>query len=484
MADPTGVAPTPAGATHTVVAQVAARAVSLAAVVGSIGIVARQVGTDYVEWGTVASMVALVAIALDPGISPMVVRRISQSPEQAPAPSALVPLRLALGALALLVVVAVTIGLRGTGTALLAVALGAQVVPRALVLNATPWLQVDQRLHRQAALEAVTAGIGLLALATCAVLGASMVVLALVGFTLPTTVLMLLMRRELRITPSRRFDVPGPQRERVMSLVREVAPLAVALLITASYTRTFVVFLNASDESDIVTGNFLFAFQFVEQLLVASGIVAGAVLPLLAARARIARLLEDDVSHRLLVAVSAVGCILAAGMIAFADPVTRLIGGPDQAGAGRFLQLLAPMATVILPAMVLAYVYVAIGRSRRYLLFAVIGLGVNLVANAVLTLHFGASASARITWGTEAVVLLLPLGAVIASNRSGRRAALTIAALLAVTVVCSELTASGQLAGLLGGVALGVAVVALAGGPLLWLLDTMGVPVRRRASAG
>lgn len=128
MADPTGVAPTPAGATHTVVAQVAARAVSLAAVVGSIGIVARQVGTDYVEWGTVASMVALVAIALDPGISPMVVRRISQSPEQAPAPSALVPLRLALGALALLVVVAVTIGLRGTGTALLAVALGAQVV--------------------------------------------------------------------------------------------------------------------------------------------------------------------------------------------------------------------------------------------------------------------------------------------------------------------------------------------------------------------
>lgn len=476
-------APTPEAATRTVVAQVAARVIALGAVVGSIAIVARHVGSGFAEWGTVTSLVALTAFALDPGVSPIVVRRITQTPDEAPVPSALVPLRLGLGLLALVVIVGIAIGLRGVDTALLAAALGAQVVPRALVLNATPWLQVDQRLHRQAGLEAACATLGLAALAACSLLGASTPLLGLVGFTLPTTLLAVLMRRELRITPSRRFDVPGPQAERVRSVVREVAPLALALLITASYTRTFVIFLNASDESDAVTGNFLFAFQFVEQLIVAAGIVAGAVLPLLAARARIARLLEDDVSQRLLVAVAAVGGLLATAMIAAAHPLTRIIGGPDQEGAGRFLQLLAPMAPVILPAMVLAYVYVAIGQSRRYLLFTGLGLAANLVANAALTLHHGAGASARITWATEALVLVLPLGSVALANASGRAAALRIVALVAACVVCAELAAAGTLPDVVAAVLLAVAVAAVAGGPLLWLLDTMGLPVRRRTPA-
>ena len=46
-------------------------------------------------------------------------------------------------------------------------------------------------------------------------------------------ILALLMRRELRITPSRRYHVPGPQLPRVLSVVREMAPLAAALLYIA-----------------------------------------------------------------------------------------------------------------------------------------------------------------------------------------------------------------------------------------------------------
>ncbi len=468
-------APTAQGATRTVVAQIAARAVGLLAVVGSMAIVARQLGTEFVEWGSVASLVVLASFALDPGISPIVVRRITQTPETAPSPTALLPVRLALGIGALIVVVAVTIGLRGTGTALLAVGLGAQVVPRALVLNATPWLQVDQRLHRQAILEAVTAAVGLLALAGCAALGTPSWVLGLVGFTLPATVLALLMRRELRITPSRRFHVPGPQAVRVREVIREAAPLAIALLITASYTRTFVVFLNAGEEDDVVTGNFLFAFQFVEQLLVASGIVAGALLPLLAVRARIAPLIEDDVTQRLLVAVSAVGALLAAAMIVFAGPLTRIIGGPTQVDAAHFLILLAPMATAIVPAMLLGYVYVAIGRARRYLAFTVIGLTVNLIANWTLTLSHGAEASARIVWGTEAAVLVLPLLAVATAHRGGARAALAIAGLFAATVVAAELAAAGTISPLAVGVLLVLVVVGLARRHLWWLADTIGL---------
>lgn len=473
-------APTAAGASRTVLAQVIARAVGLLAVVGGTSIVAHRLGAGYAEWGSVTSLVALVGVALEPGLSPVVVRRIAQSPDEAPLPSALVPVRLLLGLLALVVVVGATLALRGSGAVLLAVALGAQVVPRALVMNATPWLQIDQRLHRQSALEAVTAAVGLTALATCSALGAPIWVLGLVGFTLPTALLAVAMQRELRITPSRAHDVPGPQGDRVRSVLREVAPLALALAITASYTRTYVVFLNASDESELARSNFIFAFLFVEQLIVAAGIVSGAVLPLLAARARVASLLRDDVTHRLLAAVCAVGGVLAAVLLALADPLTRLLGGPTQTGAARYVELLSPMALVILPAMVLAYVYVAIGQSRRYLAFTAAGLAVNLAANAVLTLRYGADASGRITWITEALVLLPPLVGVL-RTASGRWTAATIAALLAVGAACAELAAADVLPGPVAALLLAVGVGVLGGRSLAWLWDAVGGPAALRA---
>ena len=47
-----------------------------------------------------AALAALTAFLLDPGISPIVVRRLAQHPETAPSPAALVPVRLGLGVVA------------------------------------------------------------------------------------------------------------------------------------------------------------------------------------------------------------------------------------------------------------------------------------------------------------------------------------------------------------------------------------------------
>jgi O-antigen/teichoic acid export membrane protein len=476
-----GVAPTVAGAAHTVVAQLVARIATVLATTGSVAIVARQTGAEYADWGTIVSLVVLLAFALDPGITPIVVRRITQDPRTTPLPRALVPVRLVAAAIAFALLIGIAVAVRGAHAALLAVALGGQLLPRALVLNAMPWLQVDQRLHRMAVLEAVCAAGGLLVLALAAALGAGTPVLALAGFTIPVSLLAIAMARELRITPSRRLDVPGPQRERVLSLLREAGPLALALLITAAYTRTFVVFVNASDDSDLVRSNFLFAFNFVEQLLIFSGIAAGAVLPLLAVRARTSDLLSDEITHRLLVAVATAGALTAAAVIVIADPLTLLIGGPDQRGAGRFLTLLAPMSALLLPAMVLGFVYVAIGRSARYLRYTLIGLAFNLTANALLTLPHGAPASARIVWGTEAAVLVMPLAAIVATGSRGRAAAARMAVVFVAVAVSAELVAGHGLPPVAGGALSALVALAAGGQALWWLTESVGVGPRLRA---
>ncbi|MGX6448860.1 lipopolysaccharide biosynthesis protein, partial [Patulibacter sp. S7RM1-6] len=477
-ADPDPHGPTARGASRTIAAQVGARLVSLIAVVGSMAIVGRTLGdVGYAGWGTVTQLVGLMAFAVDPGVSPIVVRRLLHEPRTAPSPAALVPVRLGLATIALAIVVAITVGLNGTGATLLAVVLGAQVVPRALVLNATPWLQIDQRLHRQTALEAVAAILGLALLGLCALLDASAPLLALAGFTGPTTLLAILMRRELRITPARRLDVPGPQRERVVSLLREVAPLAGALVLVSAYVRSYVVFLDAAEDEGTV-GRYLFAFQFVDQFLVVAGIVAGAVLPLLAVRAREAALLRDDRTHDLLVAVTAVGALLAAAVVVFAHLAIAIVGGPAFDGADRFLQLLAPTAPLLLCSFVLSYVYVTVGRSGAYLGYNAVGLLVNLAAHAVFTLHFGAEAAARVTWGTEATVILLALWPVT-KVPSGRRAVAAFVAVVAAAVVAGELAAADVLPPLLAGALATLVVLVVARRPLLWLLASVGVPVHR-----
>lgn len=448
----------------TATAQAAGRGVTLVAVIVSTAIVAHAVGVDtYADWATVLSLVSLTAFALDPGISPVIVRRLSQNPDDAPTPQAMIAVRVVLALLALAVVTAVSVALRGPAVLALAIALGAQVLPRSIVLNAGAWLQADHRLHRQTLLEAACTALGMVALAIAAALDSGVVVLAITGFTAPTVLLALLLRRELARTPSILLTTPGlEQPPRVRAVLVEVAPLAGALLLLTLYTRIFVVFVNAAEDSTEVA-RYLFAFQFVEQLIVIAGIVAATLLPLLAIRARAVELFADGPTQALLVAVTAVGSLLTALFIALAPFLCRTIGGGNLAPADYYLTLLAPIGAIILPAFLLGYLYVAIGAARRYLWFNAIALAANLIANAALTLTLGATATARIAWATELIVGTLACAAVYASGRSGKLATARMAAIVAAGVVGAELAASGSVPRAACALAI-VGCAALAGG--------------------
>jgi O-antigen/teichoic acid export membrane protein len=267
-------------------------------------------------------------------------------------------------------------------------------------------------------------------------------------------------RRELARTPSRARDVPGPQRERVRSLLVEVAPLALALLVLATTTRTFVFFLNRTADSGEVA-RFLLAFQVVEQVIVLAGIVGGALLPLLAfhGAGRGERLLTDATWHDLARIVAAIGALVSAGLIAFAEPFARIVGGADLAGAARDLELLAPMGAVIFPSMFIAYVYVSAGLGRRYLIFNLVALSANLIANLLLIEEYGAPMSARITWGSEALVVAIALIPILRADRSGAATAAALAGTIAAAAVAAELVAAGAIPAPLAGALLALAAL-------------------------
>jgi O-antigen/teichoic acid export membrane protein len=462
QADVTPAGPSPLdarSATTTVVAQTAARAVALGAMVLSTAIVARALTVEqYADWVTVLSLVALVAFVLDPGVSPVIVRRLAQQPDEAPRPAAMLRVRLLLGAGAYAAIVAIALALRGADAWAIALALGAQVVPRSLVLNATAWLQVDHRLHRQTALEAVVAGIGLAGLGVAVALDASPAVLALAGLTLPACLLAVLVRRELLRTPSAALASPGAQGPKVRAVLVEVAPLAVALALTTLYSRSYTVFVNAAEDSAGVA-LFLFAFLFVEQIIVVAGIVGNALLPLVANRARGTDLLGDELTADVTVGLTALGALGAGLLLVLADPLARLVGGPDLADAGRFIELLAPTAPVYLLAVTLGYIYLSVGLIRRYLWFNLAALAFNLTAHALFTLDVGASAAARIAWMTELVVVALSFWPLARGSAAGARAALRNAILLGAVVAGAELTGAGEVAPALA--AAGVVLVTL-----------------------
>ena len=468
------------GAAITVVAQSIARGITLLVVLGSTAIVTRAVGVDvYADWVTALSLMAMTGFVLDPGITPVIVRRLIQDPRLAPRPRTLLAIRLALGVVGAILVAVLTAILRGPDALLLGAVLGAQLIPRAAVMNVGAFLQVDQRLHRQTALEAVVAALGLGALVIAATNDASAVVLGTVGFLIPALLLAALMTDQLRRSPSAALpphDVA--QRPLVRSVVLEVAPLAASLVFVTLYARVDVIFVNAAVDAAGVA-SYLFAFQFIEQLIVFGGIVGAAVLPLMAVRAKDVDPFEDGLTHHMLVSLAAAGALGSFALIAIAEPFTRLIGGPDLAHAAEPLTLLAPTGVVLLVAIPLGTIYLAKHEGRRYLVFNALALVFNLVANAALTLPFGTDWAARITWATELVVAI---AASIPLWRAHRTTALELTALIVLAIACSEIVAAGANPYLIAGVA-GVAVLALTWRRLLWMLRLLRKPELAAAEA-
>jgi O-antigen/teichoic acid export membrane protein len=442
--------------------QIVTRGLTLLLTVAGTAIVTRTIGEDgFAVWGTVLVITAMVAFLLDPGVAPVVVRRLAQKAGEAPAPRPLLAARFVLATAAYLMVIGLTVALRGNGALLLAVVLAAQLLPRAIVMNVGTWMQANHRLHVQTGLEALTAAGGLIALVVAAALGATRSVLAAVGVLAPALVLAALMEREMQKIPARHSDDRAAEWRRVRSVLLEAAPLAAAIVLLSIYTRIGIVFVNEA-ESEEAVGRFTLAFLFIEQVLIIASIIAGTLLPMLAARTHVARPRSDPVVHDLLAAMTTIGAGLGVGLIALAEPLVLLVGGKDFEGTADLVRLLAPTCAALFANIFVAYVFVTVRRAGRYLVYNLVGLAVSLCLGALFTLQQGADAAARVTWITELVVVTCAALPFFWGDPGGRRALVEAAAAMMLVIACSEASVEGVLpVGAAGGLgAIGLLVLA------------------------
>jgi O-antigen/teichoic acid export membrane protein len=425
--------------------QVGARAATLLLTGLGTAIVTRAIGQDgFADWGTILMLSAMVAFMLDPGLSPVVVRRLVQSAEEAPAPRSLLRARLLSALAAYLVVLVVAYALRGSDALVLAVVLAAQLLPRSVVLNVGAWMQAEHRLHLQTSYEALTMAAGVAALATAALLDAPAAVLALVGVFAPVAALAVLMQRELRRLPSAAGRARGRERALVRAVLLEAAPLAGAIVLVSIYTRIGIVFVNEAAESGV--GDYALAFLFIEQVFVVAAIVAATLLPLLAPRVAEGDPAGDVVIQDMFSWVVALGALGAVAMLGLAGPLVAILGGPKFDGAVKLVQLLAPACVLLLANVYIAYLFVACRRSALYLAYNLAGLVVSVALGFALTIPHGVEAAARVTWVTELVVVTLAAAPFFGPRPGGRSILARFAATTAVVVAAAELAAAGRVA--------------------------------------
>lgn len=445
-------------ATVTAGGQLIARATTLLVTVGGTAVVTRAIGVDgFADWGTVLMLTAMFAFLLDPGLAPVVVRRLAEGGAEAPSPAALLVVRVGLSCAAFAMVLVLTLILRGSAALVVGIALSAQLLPRAIVMNVGTWMQAEHRLHVQTALEALTMAVGLAGLIVAATLDAPAAVLATVGVLLPAVALALLMQGELRRVPHASGREPGRERELVRAVLREAAPLAGAIVLVSLYTRIGVVFVNEADRGGSVA-DFTFAFLFIEQAFVAGAIVAATLLPMLAERGVGAPRDRLPIAADMLAFVTFVGAAGALALVASARPLVLVIGGGDLDGAIEILTLLAPACAALFANLYMGYLHVAARQASRYLIFNLFGLAVSVGLGLALTLDEGAVAAARVTWITETLVVVV--AAISFFRGSGGEAAtlLHLVVPLAVVIACSELVVANSLAPV-AAAAIGAAVV-------------------------
>lgn len=220
-------------------------------------------------------------------------------------------------------------------------------------------LSVGLRLGAITAFEVLKQALTLLAVAALALAGASLLPYFAVQVLVGAVV--------LALTPAVLGSLeglrPALRRGPVFRLVREGAPVAVALAMNVLYLRLLVILVSLLDD-ETETGLYGTAFRVVELLIGVPVLVLGVALPLLAVagaedRERLRYGLQAMTEVAL---VASLGLALATTVLA--EPVIRLLGGADYADAAPMLQIQAWALVPLFLGQVLSLALLSLRRQR------------------------------------------------------------------------------------------------------------------------
>jgi O-antigen/teichoic acid export membrane protein len=185
------------------------------------------------------------------------------------------------------------------------------------------------------------------------------------------------------------------------ALLAESAPLGVAEVLRRLTWQVDRIVLTALS-TPVAVGLFSTAYKFPEAF---KPLAQNLTLPLFPSFSRLAASSEEDAvaaAHRALRVLYAVGVPAAVMLAVLSDRIVRLLFGQAYQEAGRALAILAPMALLLLPTALFAYLFTALGRQRWYTRCAAAALVVNLALDLLLIPRLGFVGAAVASTASEA----------------------------------------------------------------------------------
>ena len=185
-----------------------------------------------------------------------------------------------------------------------------------------------------------------------------------------------------------------------------IAPLGAGVLLSALYFRCDVYFLERLHGVELV-GLYNAAFRIVDALRLFPAALLAVAYPMMCAATDYRRVVR--ISNLLLVASGLVGVTL----YLTAPELLALVYGSNFASAGQALRVLALCVPFFYVNYALTHQLIAWGHERRFLWIACAALVANLAGNALLIPDGGMAGAAISTLGTEVVVFVGALVALV-----------------------------------------------------------------------
>ena len=390
----------------------AAKGVSLAAEKGAqlvlVLVAAPALGAaGFGRYSYAASLAAILAFGTDLGLTIWTTREIARDTGVAPGVlGTALRLRLTASAVVLVLLSALAAAADGADLRWALLALGIASLARALLDHARAVFRAHERLADEGKVNTVTAVLAT-AGGLAALYGAGGGVRALAIGVMAGTLVgaaygFMLLERGYGVSGHGDRDVPA-DRALVRRMLRESLPFWFAGIFTLIYARADVVVLRWL-ASDAEVGAYRTAGQLVEVAKQLPVLLLTALFP------QLARAFQRSASHRVrlerrvLLLLAAGGLVVAGALAVVADPMVRLLFGPQFARTIPALRALAGAVPLLFVNCGLLHFFVARDRGTLNVAFGGAMVLVNLLANVLLCRRFGAVGSGLATVVTEAAL--------------------------------------------------------------------------------
>jgi O-antigen/teichoic acid export membrane protein len=363
----------------------------------------RHLGlVEFGRYATVASLLGIVALVTDAGLTAVGARELSILPpgrERDRLLSALLSLRLLTATAGVLVAVAFAAAAYDTTLLTGAALVGTAVVITSLQSMATLPLYVGLRIPAIALLELGRHALTLVGVAALVGAGATLLPFFAVQIGVGAILLVLtiaVIRRTARLVP--RFET-----ERVRRLVRDTLPLSVAVTMSALYFGALVVIVSKVG-SATDTGLFGTSARVMEVLVALPALVLSVALPVFSVAGH-----EDEARLRFAVQrVAEVGLLVAALMVLaiaiVAERAIVLVGGAEYEDAGAVLRIQAFALLGVFVTQTIQLALIALRLQRALIVANTTGFVLVVVLGLALVPWAGARGAAVAAVAAEAVL--------------------------------------------------------------------------------